>query len=279
MVRNFAACVALAGSFKTIQGFPFRQQQAQTTPAPPPDLTCKCLNWAEQYTYGTVKCGNGAELFTYTGGANNHAALTSLMREADTTFCKTENASSVPYFPQQNHNYCIRVNGQEKKGKDSGSWCYVNLDCMDAGGIKVFQGNVKAKPCNSDDYKLGELQPSEIFELAKQQRVSFKTMAKMAYRTATKPWKGDYKKLDEMIDDRSETVDTPLVFNAPSDQLRVVFKGQRWIVYKEENMHPFCLSGCWYTPPSAQKVPFPQPVDLNQVRKNIVKAVTDKQKH
>merc|ERR1719220_2060926 len=75
-------------------------------------------------------------------------------------------------------------------------------------------------------------------------------MAKMSYRSAVKPWKGDWTKIEDMIDDRFETVDTPLVFNAPQDQLRVVYKGQRWIIYKEENLHPFCLSGCWYTPPS-----------------------------
>jgi len=269
-MRKVAACVALAGSFEAIQAFPFQKKQKEVPTAPPPD-PCKCLNWIEQYTYGTVKCGNGAELFTYTNGANTHDALTSLMREGDTSLCKTANAS-LPYFPQQNHNYCIRVTGQAVKGRDAGSWCYVNLDCMDKGASQVFQAQVKSRSCGSDDYKLGDLQPSDVFTLAKQQRVSYKTAAKMAYRFAMKPWGGDYDKLEDMLDDRYETVDTPLVFNAPSDELRVVYQGQRWIVYKDENAFPFCLSGCWYTPPSAQKVPLPQPVDLNKVRENIYKA-------
>merc|ERR1719401_2427514 len=174
MVSKLAACLAIAGSLKAIQGFPFqKRQQAQAPTAPPlPDQSCKCLNWAEQYIYGTVKCGNGAELFTYTGGANNHAALTSLMREADTIFCKTDNSSFAPYFPQQNHDYCVRVTGQEKKGKDSGNWCYVSNDCLDKSAYSVFQSSVKAKPCKTgEDYALGDLQPTEIFELAKQQKV------------------------------------------------------------------------------------------------------------
>jgi len=206
---------------------------------------CMCLNWKEEYKWGRVKCGMGAEHFSYSWTTNTRKGLANNTAELDQEFCK----GPKPFFLEQDHNYCVRVSRLEGPGGDGGYWCYVSGQCKANRTMPVYGNSTRrAKRCKSyfpiEDKRLLDLQPSELFELARIKGISYHEIALMAYRTGWKPWTEGLT-FEQQLDKRYEntTMAKGFVFN-DALQKRVVYNNQYWIIYSDPLKFPMCYKNC-----------------------------------
>jgi len=207
---------------------------------------CTCRNWAGIYMQGLVKCGAGAELFTYTGGLSPKraaAARSSLSRITDQTFCNdTFGRPGTAFFPQQYHNLCVRQNRFDSPGHDGGYWCYVSKGCKAEDTAFVQGSPLRARFCkSSDNPSLGDISPAALFEIARKQSTDYKLMAQMAYRPSVGPWDEGSRlvALRQMSSWRGSQW-----FPAAEGAVKVAWQDQLWHVFPQADKLPVCTEGC-----------------------------------
>jgi len=113
---------------------------------------CKCRSFHDVYKKGDAKCGDGLE-----AGDNLEDG------------CKLSDGQEIAWYLVQNHSYCIRHGGSESGAGEPDSvratWCYVSSECQKLNGGKAVNGHVSAKYCTDEDPKLGDLYPTELFNV------------------------------------------------------------------------------------------------------------------
>lgn len=141
----------------------------------PPDIgDCKCLNWNAVYEQGMVKCGAGAEYYTYT-----HVVGQRMPK--DKKVCKGPNA----VYPKFNHNLCVKTRQTEtmttprdddpsveaKNWNDKplwfakSSWCYVSPKCDNLRAGQPINANVSVKTCwEGEDLMFYDMSPPELYK-------------------------------------------------------------------------------------------------------------------
>jgi len=222
-------------------------------PSPPPPgyfkelaankTACTCRNWAGIYSKGLVKCGAGAELFSYTGGEHPKKAAASLSRITDQTFCNdTFGQPGSAFFPRQVHNLCVRQNRFDAPGRDGGSWCYVSKGCTAPDTAFVQGSPLRARFCTpAENPTLGDLQPAALFDIARKQSTDYRLMAQMAYRPSVGPW-DEGSRLVALRQTSSWRGNQ--WFPAAGDAVKVAWQDQLWHVFAEKDKFPVCTEGC-----------------------------------
>lgn len=240
---HFGLAIDLPSLFKKKQLPPELLYAAYQPPASAKSSSaCSCLHWKAQYALRNAKCGQGAELFSYTGGINTQKALPAFMRNMDDHFCN--DAPGKPgsaFFPKQDHNMCIRMNQFNTAGDDSGSWCYVSGHCQLGSTFPVTNSSLRLKICQpGSDVHLSDLEPPTLFEMARKKGIDYKMMAQMAYKTAGTQW-DSYSKLASL---RQMTWTDNQWFGEKNGAIKVAWKDQLWHIYPDMLRHPICVEGC-----------------------------------
>lgn len=126
---------------------------------------CKCRSFHDVYKKGDAKCGDGLEA----GEIGESNCGPNQSEFCGDSFCKLSDGRVIAWYLVQNHSYCIKHGGGESGAGEPDSvtatWCYVSSECQELNGGKAVNGHVSAKYCTDEDPKLGDLYPTELFNV------------------------------------------------------------------------------------------------------------------
>jgi len=126
---------------------------------------CKCLNWAELYASGTVKCGDGLEFYENFMHDLQHP---SKLEDWKTWDYSTQGWEQVEYdemctwmYPKLNSTRCNGLSPREL-----GHWCYVSSACKTLNSGEAVNSQVSWKKCVSGvDPDFSDMPPKELFKV------------------------------------------------------------------------------------------------------------------